>query len=79
MNITVSLVDDERTVLTALAELINGTPGLHCRGAYRTAEAAVAQVPRPALNDQYAQGTLLQSGSRFSRKASRPSRASSVP
>ena len=42
--ISVALIEDVRQVREGLAMLVDGTPGFHCAGAYRTMEDALAKI-----------------------------------
>lgn len=44
--ITVSIVEDERPTREAYAQIIGGTPGFRCLGAYSSAEVALKEIPR---------------------------------
>ena len=43
-TISVAIVEDLREVREGLAVLVNGTPGFHCSGCYRTMEEALARI-----------------------------------
>jgi DNA-binding NarL/FixJ family response regulator len=45
--IRVAIVEDQREIRDSLATLLDGTPGFHCSGSYRSMEAALG----PLLND----------------------------
>src|SRR6476469_9196016 len=54
-TIRVAIVEDRREIRDGLATIINGTPGFHCTGAYRSMEDALenidANLPDVVLND----------------------------
>jgi DNA-binding NarL/FixJ family response regulator len=45
MNIRVAIVEDNDSIRESLALILNGSPGLHCCGAFPTAEAALSNLP----------------------------------
>jgi DNA-binding NarL/FixJ family response regulator len=53
--IRVAIVEDRREIRDGLATIINGTPGFHCTGAYRSMEEALegidGNLPDVVLND----------------------------
>ena len=48
--ITVAIVDDDKDVRDGIAVLINGTGGYQCVGAYASAEEAIDQIPKAAID-----------------------------
>ena len=44
--ITVSIIEDERPTREAYVQIIGGTPGFRCLGAYGSAEVALREIPR---------------------------------
>ncbi len=46
MNIRVGIVEDNEAIRESLALILNGSPGMRCCGAWRTAEEALRQLPR---------------------------------
>ena len=44
--ITVSIIEDERPTREAYTQIIGGTPGYRCVGAYPSAETALIAIPR---------------------------------
>ena len=46
MNIRVAIVEDNDSIRESLALILDGSPGLRCCGAWRTAEAALENLPR---------------------------------
>lgn len=48
--ITVAIVDDDKDVRDGIAVLINGTSGYQCVGAYASAEEAIEQIPKSAID-----------------------------
>ena len=54
-TIRVAIVEDRREIREGLAMIINGTPGFHCTGAYRSMEEALERIgqdlPDVVLND----------------------------
>jgi DNA-binding NarL/FixJ family response regulator len=46
MNIRVAIVEDNDSIRESLALILDGSPGLQCCGAWRTAEAALENLPR---------------------------------
>jgi DNA-binding NarL/FixJ family response regulator len=46
MNIRVAIVEDNDSIRESLALILDGSPGLRCHGAWRTAEAALENLPR---------------------------------
>ena len=54
-TIRVAIVEDRREIREGLATIINGTPGFHCTGAYRSMEEALERIgqglPDVVLND----------------------------
>lgn len=54
-TIRVAIVEDRREIRDGLATIINGTPGFHCTGAYRSMEEALERIdsdlPDVVLND----------------------------
>ncbi len=46
MNIRVAIVEDNDSIRDSLALILDGSPGLRCCGAWRTAEEALANLPR---------------------------------
>lgn len=47
-EIRVAVIEDQTDVREGLRALINGTPGFHCQGAYRSMEDGMADLPRIA-------------------------------
>ncbi len=54
-TIRVAIVEDRREIREGLATIINGTPGFHCTGAFRSMEEALDRIgqdlPDVVLND----------------------------
>src|SRR5215471_1968352 len=54
-TIRVAIVEDRREIREGLAMIINGTPGFHCSGTYRSMEDALERIgndlPNVVLND----------------------------
>ncbi len=50
MNIRVAIVEDNDSIRESLALILNGSPGLRCCGAWRTAEEALANLPGRAAD-----------------------------
>ena len=50
MNIRVAIVEDNDSIRESLALILNGSPGLRCCGAWRTAEEALANLPGQAAD-----------------------------
>ena len=48
--ITVAIVDDDKDVRDGIAVLINGTSGYQCVGAFASAEEAIGQIPKFAID-----------------------------
>ena len=46
MNIQVAIVEDNDSIRESLALILDGSPGLSCCGAWRTAEDALSHLPR---------------------------------
>ena len=46
MNIRVAIVEDNDSIRESLALILDGSPGLRCCGAWRTAEETLANLPR---------------------------------
>ena len=46
MNIRVAIVEENDSIRESLALILDGSPGLRCCGAWRTAEAALENLPR---------------------------------
>src|SRR5215470_10656645 len=45
-TIRVAIVEDRREIREGLAMIINGTPGFHCSGTYRSMEDALERIDR---------------------------------
>ena len=50
MSIRVAIVEDNDSIRESLALILDGSPGLQCCGAWRTAEEALANLPRLAAS-----------------------------
>jgi DNA-binding NarL/FixJ family response regulator len=50
MSIRVAIVEDNDSIRESLALILDGSPGLRCCGAWGTAEAALANLPRESAD-----------------------------
>ena len=46
MNIRVAIVEDNNSIRESLALILDGSPGMRCAGAWRTAEDALRAIPQ---------------------------------
>ena len=50
MNIRVGIVEDNDSIRESLVLILDGSPGLQCGGAWRTAEDALREIPKRTLH-----------------------------